>query len=371
MVEWLAGNRIIGTSAERASSPIVSSKGGWKELGRFNLESNDTGGFDKIINFATKDFIQVIGMVRPSTDPQMRVGTTTPDSSANKYASNQSHNWGSWGSGDINSNHTQTSGGFTSDGSFFNLYILNKTGQQKTAIQQTCNANGTGVGSTTNVPAMTNYVWKYIETPKIDRFSISHSSGTLYSSGTEVVVLGWDPTDTHTDNFWEELGSADLASGKLEVTFAAKKYLWVEVYGKNGTGSGIDQVVINLGAGSVDASNNYAHRYSADWASGATLANRPNINVFDQGSGSGAGDNESFFSSMFIGNHADREKLIIMNSVSDNANTSSGSSSSNPPSYETAGKWGNTTQQATFIRVENKGSGGLLVEGKIKVWGHD
>ena len=34
------------------------------------------------------------------------------------------------------------------------------------------------------------------------------------SSGTEVVVLGWDPTDTHTDNFWEELGSAtDLASG--------------------------------------------------------------------------------------------------------------------------------------------------------------
>ena len=29
--------------------------------------------------------------------------------------------------------------------------------------------------------------------------------------------------------------------------------------------------------------------------------------------------------------------------------TSSGSSSSTPPSWETAGKWGNTTQQATFI----------------------
>lgn len=371
MVEWLAGNRIIGTSAERTSSTITSSKGGWKELGRFNLGgSDDSGGFDKIINFATKDFIQVIGMVRPSTDPQMRVGTTTPDSSSNKYASNQSSNWGSWGSGDINSNHTQTGGGFTSDGAFFNMYILNKTGQQKTAIQQTCNANGTGVGSTTNVPAMTNYVWKYIETPKIDRFSISHSSGTLYSSGTEVVVLGWDPTDTHTDNFWEELGSADLADGKLEVNFVGKKYLWVEVYGKNGN-SNIDQVVINLGAGSYDGGNNYANRYSADWGTGQVLSNRPNINLFDQGSGSGAGDNESFFASMFIGNHADREKLIIMNSVSDNANTGSGSSSSTPPSWETAGKWGNTTQHATFIRVENKGSGGVLVEGKIKVWGHD
>ena len=370
MVEWLAGNRIIGTSAERTSSAIVSSKGGWKELGRFNLGgSDDSGGFDKIINFATKDFIQVIGMVRPSSDPQMRVGTTTPDSSANKYSSNLSDNWGSWGSGNVNANHTDTSGLFNSDGSFFNMYILNKTGQQKTAIQQTANANGTGVGSTTNVPAMTNAVWKYIGTPKINRLSISRSSGTLYSSGTEVVVLGWDPTDTHTDNFWEELGSADLASGKLEVTFAAKKYLWVEVYGKNGN-SNIDQVVINLGAGSVDATNNYASRYSTDWGTGQVLSNRPNTNLFDQGSGSGAGDNESFFSSTFIGNHKDREKLMIMNSVSDNANTSSGSSSSTPHSWETVAKWGNTTQQATFIRVENKGSG-VLVEGKIKVWGHD
>ena len=79
---------------------------------------------------------------------------------------------------------------------------------------------------------------------------------------------------------------------------------------ENGTGSGIDQVVINLGAGSYDGSNNYANRYSFETVEHVKFwSNRPNINVFDQGSGSGAGDNESFFSSMFIGNHADREKL--------------------------------------------------------------
>jgi hypothetical protein len=28
-----------------------------------------------------------------------------------------------------------------------------------------------------------------------------------------MVVLGWDPADTHTSNFWEELASVDLSGG--------------------------------------------------------------------------------------------------------------------------------------------------------------
>jgi hypothetical protein len=50
--------------------------------------------------------------------------------------------------------------------------------------------------------------------------------------GSEVVVLGWDPADTHTSNFWEELASVDSRwSSKLSSgTFTAKKYLWVQCY---------------------------------------------------------------------------------------------------------------------------------------------
>ena len=38
MVEWLAGNRIRGTSAEKPALALQSpSVGGWKELGRTTL----------------------------------------------------------------------------------------------------------------------------------------------------------------------------------------------------------------------------------------------------------------------------------------------------------------------------------------------
>ena len=43
MVEWLAGNRIRGTSAERTTySWIYQDVGGWKEVGRTTLGSAGT-----------------------------------------------------------------------------------------------------------------------------------------------------------------------------------------------------------------------------------------------------------------------------------------------------------------------------------------
>jgi hypothetical protein len=57
-----------------------------------------------------------------------------------------------------------------------------------------------------------------------------------FNTGSEVVVLGWDPADTHTTNFWEELASVDLSGGAAVTyqsgTFTAKKYLWVQVFRK-------------------------------------------------------------------------------------------------------------------------------------------
>jgi hypothetical protein len=49
----------------------------------------------------------------------------------------------------------------------------------------------------------------------------------------ELIVLGWDPTDDHTTNFWEELASVDLSGGAASSldsgTILAKKYLWVQM----------------------------------------------------------------------------------------------------------------------------------------------
>ena len=42
-IEWLAGNRIIGTTAERPSASLQSpSVGGWKEVGRTTLSGSSS-----------------------------------------------------------------------------------------------------------------------------------------------------------------------------------------------------------------------------------------------------------------------------------------------------------------------------------------
>ena len=56
MVEWLAGNRIRGTSAEKPALALPSgSVGGWKELGRVNASVGEVTGL------ADKRYLMVLG----------------------------------------------------------------------------------------------------------------------------------------------------------------------------------------------------------------------------------------------------------------------------------------------------------------------
>jgi hypothetical protein len=39
-----------------------------------------------------------------------------------------------------------------------------------------------------------------------------YQAGTFNTGSQKLVVLGWDPADTHTSNFWEELASVELVT---------------------------------------------------------------------------------------------------------------------------------------------------------------
>jgi hypothetical protein len=62
MVEWLAGNRIRGTSTERTSTtgfnPVTAVAGGWVELGRTTLGS--AGDTNSVASLADKRYYMIL-----------------------------------------------------------------------------------------------------------------------------------------------------------------------------------------------------------------------------------------------------------------------------------------------------------------------
>jgi hypothetical protein len=82
-----------------------------------------------------------------------------------------------------------------------------------------------------NADTGSNYAWRRNNDGAGEASTGSQSSIDINSvTNSEAVVLGWDPADTHTSNFWEELASVDLSGGAADIldsgTFTAKKYLW-------------------------------------------------------------------------------------------------------------------------------------------------
>jgi hypothetical protein len=184
-----------------------------------------------------------------------------------------------------------------------------------------------------------------------------------YSSGSELIILGWDPEDTHTDNFWEELGS-DTAGGttgeSLDVSFTAKKYLWIQWYIDAASPYAYSQM--RVGNSTVDTGTNYARRYNINGASEGTGASADkwdlNASTLDPG--------ETEFGNMFIINNASNEKLMMCWL----ANTNSGSGATNAPSRsEWTGKWVNTSNQIDTIQMLTNGSDTKSAKSTIKVWG--
>ena len=354
MVEWLAGNRIRGTSAEKPVTSLQSPNvGGWVELDRTTLGS--AGDTITVSNLDNKRYYQVL--IYAINSGAISGDLTINNNSNQVYTRRRSANGGTDATPVDQTNIALDYGWSTSQNpNFTQMYISSLSGKEKLGISQGVPQNLAGASS---VPDRVTMVFKFAPSnlnDNITRLDVNNTGDGSYAIGSEVVVLGWDPADTHTTNFWEELASVtttsagNIASG----TITAKKYLMYSIVGKKSTGTGTGSNRLQFNG---DTSAKYAQRNSIN-GTDYDYGGQTSMNIGGDGNVAG----ELVFYNGFIINNSANEKLLTGHSVF--GNTAGAGQIGNRG--EIANKWANTSDQITSILCMNCS---LDAGAIMKVWG--
>ena len=341
-MSFLDSKRIVGTNTQRIGADAIA--GGWKEVGRTTLGS--AGDTISVSSLPTKRYYMILQ--NPLASGANTTWNRLNNDSGSNYARRISNNGGADGTS-VSATEMRIDAWGGSTDKFFVTYLANKSDKEKLMIGQMVDGYTSGAGT---APQRSEYGFKWANTSSdFSRIDALNQGGGDFASGSEVVVLGYDPDDTHTDNFWEELDDSSWSTGDswTSGTFTAKKYLWVQFYTEGGAGSSYFRF-------NGDSANNYANRYSINGGSDSTIASQPESYL-------GAIDGLSFHN-LFIINNASNEKLFTHQRVS----RSTAGAGNAPTRNEGAGKWANTSNQITSITVTTAG-GGNLTAGNMKVWG--
>ena len=349
-ITYHAGRRIQSTQADFDGTPAVS--GGWKELGRTTWSS---GNSFTVSNIPDKRYLMVLNYT-DSASNYNNIMRFNSDTGLN-YAWRRSLNGESPdGTTKINTNSIAMNGVGYDDFGFSVNYIANLSGKEKLVINHACDTGG--VGSSAD-PDRQEVAGKWIGTDSIDEITVTTSSAN-YNLG-ETVVLGWDPADTHTSNFWEELANVELTSTNTVLdsgTFTAKKYLWIQLFAKANTSLTSIGGRYNGGTGGTD----YANRYSDNGGTPDGTNTLQPIHTWTLGGDLASGETQ--FTNVFVINNTSNEKLSICHTVE------KGTSGTAPTRRETVGKWANTTDQITQVQLIRTNTTGDFASGSfIKVWG--
>jgi len=330
--------------------------GGWKELGRTTLVSD--GDTIQVSSLPDKRYYMLLCDDRNSGSINVghQAGNGSLDTGSN-YSKRLSIN-GATDLQHVNQNNFLEIDGLNHSSPAFAVnYVSNLASKEKLGIGSCVRQYSAGAGT---APNRSEYVGKWANTANvIDTLAtVNFGSGDL-ASGSELVVLGWSPDDTHetTDNFWQELASVELSGLASEIssgTITAKKYLWIQGYMVASGGINV------LAQFNNDTGSNYATRTSANGGSENTQVNQTQIDISTGGTG-------NMFFSMFIVNNSATEKLCISHVVEEG----SAGAGNYTDREETVAKWANTSAQITEIDIIEL-SGGQFNAGTIlKVWGHD
>jgi hypothetical protein len=344
--KYLDSKRISGTTADRNGIPAVS--GGWKELGRTTLGSS--GDSIDVSSLADKRYLMFL---LDSRSNGTAISTTwkANGSTGNEYSFRRNHD------GTEGTANTQPSAATSWTSIITNAfgvgYAANKSGKEKLFLEHEVYQNTAGAGT---VPTRTENAFKWTGTDVIDQLTMHNSSSGDIVSGSELVVLGWDDSDTHTTNFWEELASVNASGSSSNLstgTFTAKKYLWIQYYVESSA------TVYSICDFNNDTGSTFASRYSINGVSDTTEANQTDFYPANNAA------NGHFFN-MFVINNASNEKLCIWNCV--NQNTAGAGTA--PQRREGVTKWANTSDQITEMDI-NTPSGNWGSNSWVKVWGSD
>lgn len=333
--------------------------GGWKELGRTTLGASSPT--IDVSGLANKRYYMIL------SDWELSGGGNNEIIRLNGDAANQTTRFSFNGGVDgtvINQGGIRIQGNGTPQiglpqfnvGYFTNLNTAEKSGMFHSVLQSTAGA--------ATAPNRTEAAGKHAQTVNpIDQFTLLAETGTnTHITNSEMVVLEWDPSDLHTDNFWQELASVTLTVNDDIFdtgTFAARKYLWIQIFLTFGEGANTGGAITF----NDDAGLNYSQRISTNGGVDFTQINQPNMLMTVSGLDSGrSGD---FFNAFMINNSAN-EKLLTGSTV---AGGPIGSASA-PERREWAQKWTNTASQITKLTITSEGATRKFGIGStIKIWG--
>ena len=349
----------LGNSLQTAqASAAGGGVGGWVELARTTLGS--AGDTISVASLPDKRYYMILNNETASAATITGAYRYNNDSGSN-YHFRQSTNGGADGTAQSSS---MTQGSYTSTQQFTVGYIANLSANEKLAQWHWVDQNTAGAGT---APQRSERVGKWANTSAaINRVDLINVDVADFAIGSEVVVLGWDPADTHTTNFWEELSEITIgsaASSMTSSTFTAKKYLWVQGYIKP---DGTDTITptLQLGSTTIDTGNNYSTRYSFIGGADGTITSNDTMEFLYN---TGAKGDPIFFNT-FIVNNASNEKLSLTHVVSQET----AGAATAPQRSEGVGKWTNTSNQANILKIDQwSGTGNLGTDSIVKIWGSD
>tara|TARA_R110002020_G_scaffold108512_2_gene251430 strand:+ start:520 stop:1539 length:1020 start_codon:yes stop_codon:yes gene_type:complete len=321
----------------------------YQELGRETLGS-DQGEVD-VTGLTDKPYLMFLASYDCSTSVDAFINFNN-DETAN-YANRYSRDGGADAT-DVNQSIGLRLEQGSTNPQFSVMFAYNKAAQEKLIIGNTTSQN---TASASNAPNRQEFVGKWVNTSDaIDQVSLDRASGN-FLSGSELVILGCDPADTTGTNFWEELGTTTASGGEdsLSVT-VDKKYLWFQMYKIQSGGT----TEANLRFNGVTASD-YAWRISTNGSADAAFGSQARL-VVDR-----IASTTPSFSSGFIINNADQEKLVTSVCVAEDV-TGVGTA---PARRELSGKWADSTTAITSVDMTNEDVGSYGAGSFITVWGHD
>lgn len=351
-ITYHAGRRIQATQADFDGTPAVQA--GWKQVGKVTLGSS--ADQMEISSIPDKRYYMVLTHILDSgqADVRYRFGSSGTIDTNTNYAFRR------WDNGSASTSHTTSSlnmtGDQADDDKFHVMFASNLLNRNK-LFEILYAERGDNLGSG-YVPRASKGIGKWTENNPLDTIRVYDAQTGSYNSGSEMVILGWDPEDTHTDNFWEELANVNLSGGAASNlssgTISAKKYLWVQYYAQTSTNADIKFTFNNSTSGYCDMrqinDSSYSGKINED-------------NWEDEG---GLSANQGIFVNMFIINNANSVKLGIVNSVRDVG----GSAGTQPQKRHWVGKWTETTNQITEIDL-TASTGNLQSVSELRVWGAD
>ena len=315
-----------------------------------------------VSSLADKRYLQVLGCGIGSGNVALitRFNDDDDDNYNNRYSNN-----GGTGTNSGANDRIFTNGTGSSPQEFSVFHIANKSDREKLMISHNVNNATTGAG---NPPQRRSTVAKWVNTSSvISSVNVFNSDSGNYDNGSEVVVLGYDPDDTHTTNFWEELANIELTDASTEVSsgaFIPKKYLWVQIYCLGDGASDMNGRIQVGNSSGFDTTSKYAERQSTNGANPDGVSGGSGQDHFPAFNGGRFGN----FSNMFVINNTSTEKLFIIN---DSATSTTEAITSTPNRREIVAKWENTNSQIDRIKVYRTTGSNYQAGSFIRVWGSD